>query len=286
MLRYIMSLKKPSLLFLLILQCTLYPGQTDQIFPKIEGWTIESEVLTFNSENLWKYIDGAADQFLDYEFVRLQTCDLKHGNQLVTIEIYEMSSVLNAFGIYTAECPQDVKRINIGGEAVVLPPGQILLFKGAFYVKIYAYEGDINLDNGTALLKSVVAALAGKNGLPEQLKYLPGKNKISNSEGYVLKNFSGLPELSRCIFARYSDPDDSNYRLFCILPSLNESIENVWIRLKKSKWQPVENMDDNALCREVPYKGYIGILKKNDCILGLVYANDRQAIIQKLKIYE
>ena len=102
----------------------------------------------------------------------------------------------------------------------------------------------------------------------------------------MLKNFSGLPELSRCIFARYSDPDDSNYRLFCILPSLNESIENVWIRLKKSKWQPVENMDDNALCREVPYKGYIGILKKNDCILGLVYANDRQAIIQKLKIYE
>ena len=45
-------------------------------FPKLKGWTPVSEVSTYEPENLWEYINGAAELFLAYGFQFLRSCDL------------------------------------------------------------------------------------------------------------------------------------------------------------------------------------------------------------------
>ena len=37
-------------------------------FPDVEGWEKTSEVKTYTPDNLWEYINGAADQFIEYGF--------------------------------------------------------------------------------------------------------------------------------------------------------------------------------------------------------------------------
>ena len=72
-------------------------------FPDIEGWSRDGEVRVWTSENLWEYIDGAAELFIDYEVVTCRVADLSAGGVTVTVDLYDMGTPLNAFGIFDLE---------------------------------------------------------------------------------------------------------------------------------------------------------------------------------------
>jgi hypothetical protein len=239
-------------------------------FPKIEGWQVSSEILTFNDGNLWEHINGAADQFIDYDFIELQTCELIQGSMVISIEIYRMNTALHAFGIYTAERPSDATRLAIGGEAVILPPGQLLLLKDVYYIKIYAYEGEFTAQNGETLLTKIAAALPGYDGLPTQLSLLPEKFKIPGSESFIGKSFLGLKELRNCIFAEYSVSAKIPHRIFYILDEGPE----IWMTLADMNWEKIELDHDQYLYRSIPYKGIIGLYLDQGYMTGIAFFED------------
>ena len=53
-------------IIMLLLMSVIGSNATD--FPDIKGWQPQGEVLRYNSENLYEYINGAADQFIAYGF--------------------------------------------------------------------------------------------------------------------------------------------------------------------------------------------------------------------------
>ena len=251
-------------------------------FPQIDGWQVSSEVLTFHEDNLWEHINGAADQFIDYDFVELQTCELTQGSRVISIEIYKMSSALHAFGIYTAERPADATRLKIGGEGVVLPPGQLLLFKDIYYIKIYTYEGEFTDQNGEMLLTAIAAALPGAGGLPLQLSLLPEKFKISGSESFIGKSFLGIKELQNCILAEYSDSTKSRFQIFYILDKGPET----WKTLTGMNWKKFDIDHDHYLYRSIPYKGIIGLYLDRGYMTGIAFFDDIKNISEvRSRIY-
>ena len=110
-------------------------------FPDIKGWKPISEVLRYNPDNLYEYINGAADQFIAYGFQELLTRDISSEGLQVTVDIYDMGTRLNAFGMFKTESPRDQQALIIGTEAFVSPPYQCLLLKENYYVKVNVYEG-------------------------------------------------------------------------------------------------------------------------------------------------
>jgi len=202
-------------------------------FPVIKGWKKAGRVKEYDPSNLWEYIDGAADLFLSYGFRYLRTCDIQSEKLIVTVNIYDMGSKLNAFGVYKTEAPETDKIIS-GITGVVLAPYQCLLLKDRFYIKIDAYEGKISESSGEKLLKAVYLSLQGDAGLPREFNILPLKNRIKGSENYVKKSFSGISYLNNVISAKYKEKKKV-YKVFYVIPD-NSNIKKLEEKLS-SGWQ-------------------------------------------------
>lgn len=250
-------------------------------FPEIKNFKPESEEMTYKPENLYEYINGAADAYLAYDFQLLLTRDFSYKNLKFSVDIYDMGSRLNAFGMYKTECPQDCNRLKIGVEAVVSPPYQCLLLKDSYYVKVNVFDGEFSKKTGEAVLKAIDSALEGSVELPEELKLLPEKFKVKNSEGYNREAFLGLSILQRCVYAKYEKNGES-IRYFVIVPARMESKEAIWKQLGE-KWQKTEFAGNVILYNKIPYKGFAGVLKTKDKIFGVADCKNESQMFELLK---
>ncbi len=253
-----------SIWFLLLLVAPLFSSEELVIKP----FTPESETEIYDPENLFEYINGAADNFLSYGFQQLTVRDFSFENVQFSVELYNMGTPLNAFGIYKSEKPQDAPGLKIGAESVISPPYQALLVKGNFYVKINAYEGELNASNGPKILKAVAEAIPGEDHFPEQISLLPGENKIPGSEGFIREAFLGMSFLKRCLFARYQLSDSTTFRYFIIIPEKKEPTKKLWKKLA-SNWKSEQLNETSILIKKIPYKGYAGVFMQEDLIYGV-----------------
>ena len=268
------------ILILTILICFVPPHSFD--FPKIKGWDPVSEVTVYNSENLYEYINGAADDFILYGFQALYTRDFSSEDIKVTIDIYKMSNPLNSFGKYRKESSSNQNKLSIGTEAVISTPYQCLLLKDAFYVKINVFEGEITESIGQELLVNVAKRLPGQTELPEELKLLPQKGKISNSEMYFKTGFPGEDNLENLILADYKLGDNA-FSGFIILPEKgNESNKTIWTKIAK-QWENIQYKGNLILYKEIPHYGATCIIFTNKKLSGITKCENKEEMIRILE---
>jgi hypothetical protein len=251
------------------------------VFPEIKGWTPEGEANIKTPDDLWEYINGAAGLYLSYGFKVLRYCDFTRGDHLMTVDIYDMGSPLNAFGIYATERPGDVKPRSIGTEAVIIPPAYCLLLKDRFYIKVQMIKGDIDDDSLKTVLNSIDTSIKGSSSLPAELSLLPKQGRITRSESYVKEAYLGLDELNNVIFAGYTNPDGEKFRYFLVLPSQGETPSSVWEKLA-GRWNATTLKGRPVLHRDIPYEGKIGIIQKENKLFGVSGISDADEMFKRL----
>jgi len=65
-------MKRKVLLFFLLVGVSIPLMAGD--FPRIKGWKPVSDPLIYTADNLWEYINGAAEQFLSRKFHTARSC--------------------------------------------------------------------------------------------------------------------------------------------------------------------------------------------------------------------
>ncbi len=251
-------------------------------FPELDGWTRAGDVLTYDADNLWEYINGAAELFIQYDVQTCRTADLASGDLVVSVDLYDMGTPLNAFGVFNQENPAGGAPLPGAIEAAVSPPYQALLLKGATYVKVNAIEGELSVASGRELLEALADALPGGTTLPAELALLPENGKVAGSEGYQREGFLGLTELPGCVFAEYSDADDETWQGFVVLQSAGSSPASVWDRLA-ADWTSLDEAGLTVLYREIPYRGLVGVVQTDGSIVGVSGAPDQAELLSRLE---
>ena len=267
----------------LIILTIFAPTRADE-FPVIIGWEAISEAMYYNPDNLWEYINGAADQFIDYGFQSLTMGEFSADSIAVSIDIYDMGKPIHAFGVYATESRGIAERYSIGAEAVIVPPSQCLMFKGKYYIKIYAFEGELSVTSGKNLLKKIAAVLTGSTDLPAELDLLPKLGQITASRGYTKVGYLGLSELKDCAYAIYKKSDGQEFQLFKMIISADESARNVLCNLGQN-WEEMEIEGYPVYYRKIPYQGMTGLILTKSGIFGATDALDREHLLQRLKIF-
>ncbi len=265
------------MLFVVILT-ELYAGKLQ--FPEINNWQKEDTVAVYSPSNLWERINGAADQYLNYGFRKLYAVDLRNGNVGLALEIYDMGTPLNAFGIYTTESPPQKEKLKIGTEAVVAAPSQGFLLKNRYYVKLEIFEGKMTDEMGRNILQDVDAALSGNASYPIELEFLPQANLIKGSYAYVKTGFQGLNELENCLTAHYKSNDSEKFQYFMLIPAAEENSESLLKKIAE-KWQSISYMGNTIYYREIPYKGIISIAIINDRAIGVTDSPDQETMLKR-----
>ena len=116
----------------------------------IAGWEKSSETRAFEPKDLWQYIDGDSEQYIQAGVVSTSTSDYKYKGQLeAVVDVYTMSGPDGAQTILERGQTKDAKTIGIGEEG--LQYAQSVTFrKGAHLVRIVAYQ--LNADTSQALV--------------------------------------------------------------------------------------------------------------------------------------
>jgi hypothetical protein len=175
------------------------------LVPRAEGWKQAEALQSFFPDNLYEYIDGAAESYLSYDFKELLVIQLKKeaGEATLTVEIYDMGKPVNAFGIFSAERYPENAAVPVGDLGYL--EGETLNFMaGRFYVKLLSFG--LGGGTGAALTdygRSVAGAVADKGVLPALLQAFPRENLIAQSEKYIKKNFLGYEFLHDGYVASY-----------------------------------------------------------------------------------
>jgi len=259
-----------------LLSCQAAP----QAFLTIAGWSPEGEPSTYDAAGLWELINGAADVFLSYGFETVTVQKFSAGDVTASIAVYDMGRPLNAFGIYRTEAPADEAALPVGTEAVVSPPYQCLLLKDRYYVKVEAYEGDIDQATGESLVAAIANALPGASGLPPEFAVLPADGMVAGSAQYTREALYGLAELTESVPAAYTDDAGSEYQAFVLLQTDEVTADDTWQKLA-SRWQEIDLDGEPVLFREVPYSGLVGVIRSNGGIIGVANATDEEQLIAR-----
>jgi hypothetical protein len=251
-------------------------------FPSVKGWSQVGEVLTYDADNLWEYINGAAELFVEFGVQTCRTADLVSGDLAVTVDLYDMGTPLNAFGVYEREKPGDDIPVPGATAGVVSAPYQALLLKGSTYVKVNTFEGELTGESGLRLLEALAESLPGEAGRPPELNLLPTDGKIPGTEGYKPLAFLGRAELTDCLYAEYSLAGEESWQGFVVLPTAALS---VWEGLSEG-WDSVELAGETVFFTEVPYSGFVGIVRRGDRVFGVAEALDQAQMLARLQAFE
>jgi len=215
--RYARTRRGPAGLAALAILCSVVPmtaaSQTrpaspelSALVPKLAGWKLSEAPRSYLPDNLFEYIDGAAESYLGYDFRELLVADLERtgAEATLTLEIYDMGLPVNAFGIFAAERYPENKAVALG--ELGYAEGEALNFlSGRFYVKMLAFG--LGQATGTTLEEAgakVAGAIKSGGGLPALVRAFPAEGLVARSEKYIKKNFMGYEFLHDGYVATYN----------------------------------------------------------------------------------
>ena len=125
---------------------------------KVAGWEKSSETRTFAPKDLWQYIDGDSEQFIQAGVVSTATSDYKFQGQLeAVVDVYTMGGPDGAQTILERGESKEAKTVPVGDEG--LQYAQSVSFrKGPYLVRIVAYQSSASAPDALMALAHAVEA--------------------------------------------------------------------------------------------------------------------------------
>ncbi|MDR1864987.1 MAG: hypothetical protein LBR08_05375 [Bacteroidales bacterium] len=254
------------------------PQELKTKLPRIKGWNVEATVETFDPNTLFERINGAAPNYLLYDFRELTVFVYRQakGENYVTIQAYRHATPEDAFGIYASERPQETGFVAIGAEGY--QEGAMLNFLvNNLYVKIESPSSDAGTVAAvTQIAQAFARKINPKAALPESLQIFPSENKIAHSEQFIAKSFLGHEFLNHAFTADYQ-ASGKNYQVFVInagAPAEAKAILEKYYRFTGQTDPPKEG----RLTVKDRYNGNLECQWKGKYLWGIL--NDSQAPVK------
>jgi hypothetical protein len=182
--------------FFLLVALSYVNGQDKNNIAKIlpedgyfKNWRVKDSIRTFTGEDLFSYIDGGADIYLEYGFNQVVSC--KYRNLQATdihVEVYKMTSDTAAFGIFTINSSGKGQPIDLGNKAYVYDY-YLDFLKGPYFVRCTSSKKDALIMDTLQMFAAYVdnkILEVGKEPL------LTNVFRIDNMEFRNIKYFTGI----------------------------------------------------------------------------------------------
>jgi hypothetical protein len=265
-------IKAHALFLITVVLFCFWPPETaaqEHAFPHVEGWTLAQDATVYNPNNLFDVIDGAADLYLEYDFVDLHIGRYTKDSLEIKVEIYKHSSSLDAFGIFSQERFADYHFINLGVQGY-LEKGALNFLSGIYYVKISTIQEGAAAQDGMLLIAKVVEKhLQQSAAWPELLGAFPSEKKKAHSEQYVAKSFLGYSPLNGVFVASYDE--DSSFRAF-VMRSVKpqDALQTLASFEKALPRNAARKVTGGKQEIQDPNNGFIEVVQKGNYIFGVL----------------
>jgi hypothetical protein len=255
------------------------------VFPEVTGWKQSGEIQTFQPENLFDYIDGAADLYLSYDFQELKVAEyLNEKKASVIVEVYRHKSPTDAFGIYSQERLSNANFLDIGAQGY--SEKDILNFlAGDYYVKMNSFKtGPEDQEILLNFAKKVAENLGEKGALPSILSSFPEEGKKKNSERFIAIKFLGYPFLHSAFTADY-ELSGKKFKLFVIEGRDHTECGNMMQRYLQQTGSREKNIIEGHYTIADPYHGEVDLHWQGAYIWGILNFSEVSLRSKYLKLF-
>lgn len=250
-------------------------GETSMtsLLPEVSGWQHDGQPAFYVPENLFEYIDGAAENFLAYDFQELAIQNYKNAaGAALTIEMYRHRDANAAFGIYSSEKPLAGNYLSIGAQGY--SEEEILnFFSGSYYVKISGFElGNEKTKILEGVARSIAERIPDAGGMPSLLEAFPEQGKVKNSERFILKNFLGQPFLHSAFVADYA-VEGRQFQVFIITAGSPAAVSSLLSQYKSMAGIAGPTAAAGRILIPDPYNGPVPLAWKESTVWGIATVN-------------
>lgn len=244
-------------------------GDLAALMPDLTGWKQTRAVDFYTPQDLYKYIDGAAELYLSYRFQQLAAANYQNNrNDSVDVEVYRHESPVHSFGIYSQERPSKGQFIAVGAQGY-LGGGTLNFFSGDYYVKLYYYGAAKDGDRTLTLFADQIAGKLGTGArLPDILDCFPRPGKVPNSERFTAVNFLGHDFLHSGFTADY-ETGGKRFQLVIIEAKEAADARNMLQRyLALSRQKSADPLREGNFTVSDPYNGMIQLTFRGKYLWG------------------
>ncbi len=197
----------------------------EEVLPRANlpaGWELTEPVNVYAGKKLYDSIDGAADRFFQYDFREqyVATYSRQDADGRIQVEVYDMGTPDDAFGIFTCHDNIMSRHAKIGLAAVVSDIN-LDFCQGKYFMRLLAFD----FDGGQAeqplrdLAETIARNITPASGRPELVQRLPEGIvegtvlyfhawPILNERRYVAdENVLNLNEKTNAVLAAYTSQD-------------------------------------------------------------------------------
>jgi hypothetical protein len=158
-----------------------------------KGWAMNGKSTTYTKETLYTYIDGEAELYMPYGFSTLvSVLYTKQGDSgaALVVDIFQMGSIIDAFGIYSYYRNPDAEKISIGGGGFI-DESQLMFYKDRYFVRLSASGDNPEGDVFISCAQAVANKIPGKSAPPDELALLKVPGIVSGTEKYTAQSVLG-----------------------------------------------------------------------------------------------
>ena len=201
------------------------------------GWKWDEKEMEYNSKSLFDYMDGAAELYLVYGFQRLTVRKFEKPSQPpITLELYEMASSEDAYGLFSFDRQDEAAGIGQGSE---FGGGLLRFWKGKYFASIYADGEGAEVESAILAMGRATAELIQETGPePKLVDLIPGKDfgLVDRSARYLKshvllnqrffiahQNILNLSRRTEAVLAQYSREKQKTNLLLIRYPGVKEA---------------------------------------------------------------
>jgi hypothetical protein len=244
----------------------------------VSGWTQHGNPRSYTADNLFEYMDGNAEGYVIYRFVKLAGVNCQSGDDTVVFDVFEMADPEWAYGVFAANRDTRIKtdKIGVAGQVV---PRQAIFVKDKYYVQISSEKEQPDVLRQFAL--ALDKRIAGSAEPPEALTWFPAEKLVPDSIRMVPESVLGMRVLKRGYVAQYEAG-----KAFLVREATPESAAEVMNKLRSRilESKPAQ-VGDEAFEANDKYLGRLCMFRKGRYIggfTGLKEGADVVAVTSKL----
>jgi len=262
-------------------------GLAQKINPSLAGylpsesglleWEQSYEPEHYQPDNLFQYINGEAEHYKDYGVRNVVTAPYHHVEDSLlsfTVDIYDMGTPLNSFGVYSSFRRPDLHFADIGTEATATGTS-VRFYQNRFYVQVQAGGLDTRLEEGIRDAARNIADRFPTGDPPDELEWLPRESMVPHSITYKTTGFLGLQVFHDVLRATYVFPEDTVSGFISWFDSSRKATEAL-ASLEQSLKDRGTVIDSPAagnahtLRGKAPYQGHILASRESNFVFGCI----------------
>lgn len=240
----------------------------------VPGWTQQGPPRSYVADNLFEYMDGNAEGYLIYRFVKMQGVNCQSGDDTIVFDVSEMADAESAYGIFSAnrDPRSPMEKIGAGGQIV---PRRAIFAKDKYYVEIGISKDAPDLLRAFCL--AIDKKIPGRTDPPETLAWFPTEKLAGESVRLVPESVLGLRLLKRGYIAQYDYG-----KAFIVAETSPEAAADVMTKLRArvGETKPAK-LADEAFEANDRYLGRLCFFRKGRYIAGFAgLAEGQDAVVR------